>query len=120
MEDIKYRAYRFSASMIKFLKDQNWNSRLNVPVFNQLIRSATSIGANVLEGRSENSDREMIKYYRIALKSANESKYWLCLLRDGLNVDNAGLEKLLNEVVEIARIIAASIISMSKKMEKLQ
>jgi four helix bundle protein len=118
MEDIKYRTYRFSVSIIKFLKDQNWNTKLNVPVFNQLIRSATSIGANVLEGRSGNSDREMIKYYRIALKSANESKYWLCILRDGLNIE--GLEKLLNEVVEIARIIAASIISMSKKMEKLQ
>jgi len=41
----------------------------------QLLRSATSIGANVMEAKSASSKRDFIKFYEIALKSANEIKY---------------------------------------------
>ena len=41
----------------------------------QLLRSATSIGANVVEAKSASSKRDFIKFYEIALKSANETKY---------------------------------------------
>lgn len=49
---------------------------------NQLIRSATSVGANLFEARASSSRLEFKKFYEIALKSANETKYWLCMLRD--------------------------------------
>ena len=117
LEDIKYRTYKFSVNVIKFLKEQDWNNRVNEPFFRQLIRSSTSIGANVVEGRSGNSDREMAKYYRIALKSANETKYWLCLMRDALEIKDKRLSELLNEVTEISKILGASIISISKKLK---
>jgi len=71
----------------------------------------------VVEGRSGNSDREMAKYYRIALKSANETKYWLCLMRDALEIKDKRLSELLNEVTEISKILGASIISISKKLK---
>ena len=89
---------------------------MNEPIFRQLIPSSTSIGANIIEGRSGNSDREMIKYYRIALKSANESKYWLCLMRDALGIKDKRVNELLNEVTQISKILGASVITISKKL----
>jgi len=117
MEDIKYRAYRFAVDVIKFLRKQDWKNRVNEPIFKQLIRSSTSIGANIVEGRSGNSVREMVQYYRIALKSANESKYWLSLLRDALEMRDERIEMLTREAIEISKIIAASVISLLKKLK---
>ena len=103
--------------MIKFLREQDWKDRVNEPFFRQLIRSSASIGANVVEGRSGNSDREMIKYYRIALKSSNETKYWICLMRDALEIKDKRIGELLKEDTEISKILAASIITISKKLK---
>jgi len=60
-------------------------------VTDQLIRSATSIGANIIEGKSASSKKDFIRYYEIAFKSANETKYWLGLLRDALDGDKTAL-----------------------------
>jgi four helix bundle protein len=47
----------------------------------------------------------------IALKSANETKYWLCLIRDTMDVDKNKINTLLKEAEEIANIIARIIIN---------
>lgn len=46
MEDIKHRSYRFSVSIIEFLKNKKWDS-LRLVIVKQLMRSITSVGANV-------------------------------------------------------------------------
>ncbi|MBA3649305.1 MAG: four helix bundle protein [Chitinophagales bacterium] len=75
MEDIKYRAYRFAVRVIKYLREQDWTKRMNEPLFRQLLRSSTSIRANRAEGRSWKPEWEIMKYYRIALRSVKETKY---------------------------------------------
>lgn len=72
--DIKVRSYRFSLQIIDFITKSSTNAALKI-IFNQLLKSATSIGANIVEAKSNSSKREFIKYYEIALKSANETKY---------------------------------------------
>jgi len=84
----------------------------------QLLRSSTSIGANIIEARSGNSRKNMISYYSIALRSANETKYWLCLVRDTMNVDRVEIAFLLKEADELARILAKSIITLKGPMVK--
>ena len=64
------------------LTDALSNKRSVWVIADQLIRSATSIGANLTESKASSSRREFKKFYEIALKSANETKYWLGLLRD--------------------------------------
>jgi four helix bundle protein len=49
------------------------------------------------------------------LKSANETKYWLCLIRDTMETDKLKLGELIKEADELSNIIAAIIISASKK-----
>lgn len=79
-------------------------------MFDQLLRSATSIGANVVEGRAGSSKKDWKNFYVIALKSANETKYWLCLIRETLEVDKLTVNKLIKEADEISKIIASIIV----------
>lgn len=78
------------------------------------MRSATSIGANVIEGKSGNSRKILISYFSIALRSANETKYWLCLLRDTIEVDKMETNHLINEADEISKILGKSILTLKQ------
>lgn len=51
----------------------------------------------------------------LKVKSANETKFWLCLLRDSNMADVATVSKIINEAVEIANMIASAILTLSKK-----
>ncbi|MGD1118014.1 MAG: four helix bundle protein [Dehalococcoidales bacterium] len=88
------RCYRFSISVINLIKILP-EKRAYWTVSDQLVRSATSIGANIIEGKSASSKKDFIRFYEIALKSANETKYWLGLMRDALEVDKARVNILL-------------------------
>ena len=112
-QDIKVRCYSFSLRVLKFISANDVERKFN-PIIDQFIRSSTSIGANIIEAKSSSSRREFIKYYEIALKSANETKYWICLYRDGIK-NSAEIKILLNEADEISKIIASSIIKLKKK-----
>lgn len=109
MIPIKDRCYAFSLGIIKFLRSSEWD-RLNMVIANQLMRSATSIGANVTEASNSSSRLEFRRYYEIALKSSNESIYWLNLIRDsnGLN-NNKDLSALIIECSEISKMLGASV-----------
>jgi four helix bundle protein len=111
--DLKYRTYEFSLKVIKFIGTIEVK-RVHYSLIDQLTRSATSIGANVVEGRSGSSKSDLIRFYQIALKSASETKYWLCLLRDGLDLDKIAINKLLKEADEISKIIGKSIITLKE------
>ena len=78
--NIRHRCYYFSKEIVMFVKDCA-NNKVFSSLFDQLIRSATSIGANIVEGKSGSSRKDWKNFYVIALKSANETKYWLCLIR---------------------------------------
>ncbi len=112
--DLKERCYKYSISVIKFLVNLP-EKRSQQIISNQLMRSATSIGANVIEAKSASSKRDFIRYYEIALKSANETAYWLGLLRDALNVQGLEIESLIKETGELSKILAASLLTMKNK-----
>jgi four helix bundle protein len=84
-------------------------------VADQLLRSATSVGANIAEAKSASSKRDFIKYYEIALKSANETAYWLSLVRDALQTNTVELGILIQENGELSRIIGASLLTLKGK-----
>ena len=81
----------------------------------QLLRSGTSILANYVEANSASSKKDFINFFTHSLKSANESKVWLALLRDTSRGDKVELEWLLKELTEICNIIASSILTMKGK-----
>ena len=67
-KEIKVRCYKYSVEVIKFVCFKVDIERKFNPIIDQFLRSATSIGANVIEGKSAHSKRDFIKFYEIALK----------------------------------------------------
>ncbi|KKQ93535.1 MAG: hypothetical protein UT66_C0010G0024 [candidate division CPR2 bacterium GW2011_GWC1_39_9] len=108
------RLIKFSLENIRycseFRKDPN-----NWAICDQLIRSSTSIGANVVEAKSSSSKRDYIKFFEIALKSANETIYWLLLVKS--LSDAAEVDSLLKEAKEIAKILASSVLTLKGKRD---
>ena len=80
----------------------------------QLLRSATSIGANVEEAQAGQSRLDFISKMAIALKEARETNYWLRLLEASELLPKEKLAELLKESEEIKKIIGAIIVSSKK------
>jgi len=112
--DLRRRCYNFSISVIKFIEKLPQKRPFWI-ISDQLLRSATSIGANVVEAKSSSSRREFIKFYEIALRSANETKYWLELLRDATEISKKEIEILLKECEEISKMLAKSLLTLKDK-----
>jgi four helix bundle protein len=108
--NIRHRSYYFSRDIVLFIGKQKYD-RIYFPLFDQLLRSATSIGANLVEGMAGSSKNDFIKFNTISLKSANETKYWLCLIKDTLDIDRDAVARFITEADEISKIIASIIIN---------
>jgi four helix bundle protein len=80
----------------------------------QLVRSGTSVGANVQEAQAGQSRADFISKYSIALKEARETLYWLRLLDSSGEPSNGACKILLREADEIARVIASIIVNTKK------
>ncbi|MFA5009928.1 MAG: four helix bundle protein [Patescibacteria group bacterium] len=76
------------------------------PLISQLVRSSTSIGANLSEATFGTSRKDFISKVTIALKEAHESLYWLDLLESSNYIDTSQANQLKNEAREIRKILA--------------
>ena len=113
--DIKKRTYLYALSIIRFI-DQLNKSDLSVQVLaRQLLRSGTSVGANVIEAQASSSKKEFTNSLNYSLKSAKESKFWLALLRDSGEARRESVNPLLTESKELANILASSILTLKGK-----
>jgi len=77
--DLEERTAVFSENIIGFIKNVNKND-INRSMLQQLIRSATSIGANYCEDNASSSKKDFRNKIYICKKEANETKYWLRIL----------------------------------------
>ncbi len=106
----KKRCFTFSLDILKLTEVLRTN-RNAWSLVDQLIRSATSIGANIVEGGNSTSKKEFINYFQIALKSASETLYWLALLREICPQAKEELNKLIQECTEIKKLISTVILN---------
>lgn len=77
--NLEERTAKFGESVIKFCQSLTQNT-INKPIINQLIRSATSIGANYMEANSASSKRDFKNKIFICKKETQETKHWLRML----------------------------------------
>ena len=108
-DELKKRIYHWILRLIKFVETLPKNDDLCRVARNQLIRSGTSVGANYIEAIATSSRKDFVNFLSHSLKSSNESKFWLALLRDTGKGDGKEINLLLQEVLEIANIFGASI-----------
>ena len=109
--DVKRRTYNYALGVIKFLEGLPEDSNTRT-IGNQLLRSATSVGANVVEAQSASSRKDFANFYSHSLKSANESKFWLGLLKDAGKAPRHLVDPLLDETHELANILASSLLTL--------
>ena len=112
--DLRERAKKFSLEIIR-LTNNLPNKRSVWIIADQVLRSSMSIGANITEARGSSSRLEYKRFFTIALKSANETIYWLELLRDSELAEKKIIDTLMIEVKEISNMLGASIIKLKSK-----
>jgi len=112
--EFKKHLYNWVLRLIKYI-DKLERSPVNDIIGKQLLRSGTSILANYIEANSASSKKDFINFFTHSLKSSNESKVWLTILRDLKKGEEKETDWLLNELIEISNVIASSILTLKGK-----
>jgi four helix bundle protein len=113
-QDFKVRLYSWTLKLIHSV-DALPHTISNNAIAQQVIRSGTSVCANYVEGQAASSKKDFTNYLSIALKSANETKYWLAILRDLKRIEGKKVGELLAELEAISNILGASIVTLKRK-----
>jgi four helix bundle protein len=112
--DIVKRTFEFAVQIIELAGELSRISPSGRTLSSQILRSGTSIGANVEEGQAAESKADFAHKYNLALKEARETKYWLKLVNAAKVARPANLDGLIKECDEISKIIAQIIINARK------
>lgn len=109
-QKFKKRCFDYSISILH-ISEHLRKKRANWILIDQLVRSATSIGANIVEGGNSTSKKEFINYFQISLKSASETLYWLSLLKVTNDDYSTEINHLIEECIEIKKLISTIILN---------
>jgi len=111
---VQEKSFEFAVSIVRYYKQLKTQNEFAIA--NQLLRSGTSIGANVEEALGGSSKKDFINKMTIALKEARESKYWLRLIYES-DIDK-NVSKLLIEANSLVNILS-KIVKTSKDDSKI-
>ena len=115
-QDVQERTFTFAVRIVRLCRHLDELSGVGRMLSKQLLRSGTSIGANMEEAKAGQSKADFVNKCSIALKEARETHYWLRILLASEVLPESRIIELLNEAEEIKRIIAAIIVS-AKRMK---
>ncbi len=110
---IETKSFKFAIRIVKLYKYLTENKKEYI-LSKQLLRSGTSIGANVTEAQQAQSSADFINKMNIALKETVETRYWIRLLVETDYLTNEQGKSLLEDCVELENILA-SIIKTTKE-----
>lgn len=117
MRYIKERTFVFAVKCVKLCQELEKSENVARTLTNQLLRSSTSVGANVEEAHAAQSRADFISKNAIALKEARETIYWLRLLQATEISNRHEFTTLQIEATEISRILGAIIVSTERNAE---
>ena len=103
---IQEKGYAFALAIIELYKSLIKNKNEYV-LSKQILRSGTSIGANVEEAIGGQSTKDFISKLSIAYKEARETNYWIRLLKDSGYIDNQKAISLFHDCEELQKIIGS-------------
>jgi len=107
------RSFQFALDLVQYA--ERLESERKYVIQRQLLRSGTSIGANVREAQSAESIRDFAHKMKVAAKEAEETEYWLLICQHSDSYPDC-LE-LLNEIRELIKILTSIIHSTNKKIK---
>jgi four helix bundle protein len=113
-KDIKEWTLEFAILMIKFSEELKKN-KIDFDVISQVRRSGTSVGANVREAKASSSRKELIRFYDIVLRSANETSFWIEVISKGYDFNSELMKKVKEELEQIEKLIAKIIVNLKRE-----
>ena len=114
---VKDLSYAFAIRIIKLYQILVKNKK-EYTLAKQLLRSGTSVGANVREAQNAESVADFIHKLAISLKEANETEYWLCLLRDTNFLSKREFDSIHDDIVSIIKMLTAIIKTKKRNLKK--
>lgn len=111
---LKEKSYKFAVRMVKLSQHLQTNNKEYV-LSKQILRSGTAIGALVREAEFAQSTSDFIHKLNIALKEANETDFWLNLLKDTDYIDITSFNSMTNDCKELIAILVSSIKTLKLK-----
>jgi four helix bundle protein len=115
--DIQIRTKNFALDIIR-LSDFVPNTRIGKVFCNQIVRSGTSIGAHVREGKHARSDAELFSKVSVALQELEETRYWIDLLCDGGLMRREKLSELMSEADQLTAILYTSVRTLQNRISR--
>ena len=106
----------FAVEIVQFT-EMLWERRKATGIIPQLLRSGTSIGANIHEGNYASSRADFIFKFQLALKECYETDYWLAVFHDAAIISEAEYDTLYSQCSKIRRMLISSINTAKKNAE---
>ena len=91
------------------------DNQIEYALINQLLRSGTSVGANIHEAQYAQGRKDFISKLEISLKECNESDYWIELLYETNCISKAEFDRLKKQIIDIRRMLVSSITTLKSK-----
>ncbi len=117
MANIEERSFDFAVRIVK-LKDYLFEHIKEYDLGRQVLRSGTSIAANVAEAQQAQSQADFLTKMNIALKECTETKYWLRLLKATEKLTEHEAKSIYDECVEIEKILYAIVRTTKNNLQK--
>lgn len=111
----KVKSKKFAIRIVNMYK-YLCNDKKEYILSKQVLRSGTSIGANIAESECAISKNDFVAKLYVALKECNETEYWLELLHDTEYLDDMLFDSMLSDCEEIRKILSASTKTIKKQM----
>ena len=111
---LQSKSQAFAVRTIKFYK--HLCSKNEFVLGKQILKSGTSIGANIRESRNAQSPSDFISKMNIALKEADETQYWLEIMHDAGIINRTEYEALNNDIKELIALLTSSIKTLKKNL----
>lgn len=105
---LRTKSYSFAIRIVR-LSQHLQNEKKEFVLSKQILRSGTAIGALIREAEYGQSKTDFIHKLTIALKEANETEYWINILKDTNYIDGKLFESLINDCTELIKLLIASI-----------
>lgn len=117
--DLPDRTFEFAKQIVRLCQLLDCSPGAPRLIANQLLRSGTSIGANVEEGQASQSEADFVSKYSIACKEARETRYWLRLIAATDLLDAGTIKPHADECNELISILTSIIKKIKEKRRKV-
>jgi four helix bundle protein len=110
------KSYDFAVQIVKLCREIQIEDKEYV-ISTQLLKSGTSVGANLEEALGSQSDKDLLTKLFIAYKEARESRFWLRLMYDAEMIEKSVRDQLIERCTELMKILGASIRTLRSRIE---